>query len=170
MALYRRGRPNKYNPMTYQGTPPPPVVGEYRIRYKYGNLKYLGITNNLSRRMREHISSGKISADAPTFEWMPALPGTPYSDIRKHEQEKIRILKPDANINNGGGGRDPITLNYYEFTDSRGKHCYGVQEERARGKTIGFAFSRILSFIFKSVIITILVLVGLLILAYYLLK
>ena len=167
MAAYRRGRPNKYNPMSFQGTPPPPVVGEYRIRYQHGNLKYLGITNNLERRMREHISSGKLCDDAPTFEWMPALPGTPYEEIRKHEQEKIMILKPDANKKKGGGGREPTHLNYYEFTDSRGTPCFGIQEDKMRSTTIEFAFSRVFSFIIKLVlVIAVVALVGFLILAY----
>ena len=184
MSAYRRGRPNKYNTMTCEGTPPPPVVGEYRIRYQHGALKYLGITNNLERRMREHIYSGKISDNAPTFEWMPALPGTPYSEIRKHEQMKISILKPEGNQNNGGGGRDPKYLNYYypsdsygklggdyyDFTDSYGKLCHGVQEERVRSKTIGYAISRVLSIVLKIIFVIVAVVVGIILLAYFLLE
>ena len=63
MAAYRRGRPIKYNAFKKdEGTPPPNVVGEYRIRYrKLRAIKYIGITNDLERRMLEHERKGRIN-------------------------------------------------------------------------------------------------------------
>ncbi len=71
MAAYHKGRPHKYNVYTDKGYCPPAVVGEYRIRGKNG-LKYIGITNDLNRRMHEHMRTGKINEENPCFEWMPA--------------------------------------------------------------------------------------------------
>ena len=60
MAVYKRGRPAKYDPTTKSGKKPPKEPGEYRIRDDSGKIIYIGETNNLERRMREHIRSGKL--------------------------------------------------------------------------------------------------------------
>jgi len=112
MTIYRRGRPQKYNALTGEGNRPPNVVGEYRIRYsKWRRMKYIGITNDLERRMREHEKSGKINDHAPYFEWMAALPGTPYKMVREHEEESYRKHNPRSKKRHGGGGREPSVLN-----------------------------------------------------------
>ncbi len=72
MAVYKPGRPHKYNPTTEKGSLPPMREGEYRIRDRNGNITYIGETNNLRRRMNEHIRSGKLPKGAgenSTFEY-----------------------------------------------------------------------------------------------------
>ncbi len=63
MGIYRPGRPQKYNPSTKKGHMPPSAPGEYRIRDDAGNIVYVGETNNLKRRMQEHIRTGKLKKD-----------------------------------------------------------------------------------------------------------
>jgi len=114
MSVYYRGRPNKYNALTNEGTKPPNVVGEYRIRYrKLSRIKYIGITKDLERRMNEHKRSGKINQYAPYFEWMAAVPGTPYNVLREHEHKSIIKHNPYLNKNKGGGGKEPKIIRYY---------------------------------------------------------
>lgn len=60
MGIYKSGRPKKYDPSTGKGQKPPSEPGEYRIRDNYGKIIYVGETNNLHRRMRQHIKSGKL--------------------------------------------------------------------------------------------------------------
>lgn len=63
MGIYNSGRPNKYNPSSGSGNKPPASPGEYRIRDDEGKIVYVGETNNLNRRMNEHIRSGKLKKD-----------------------------------------------------------------------------------------------------------
>jgi len=63
VGTYKPGRPRKYNPSTGRGSKPPSQPGEYRIRGKDGKVKYIGETNNLKRRMEQHIKSGKLKKD-----------------------------------------------------------------------------------------------------------
>lgn len=63
MGTYKPGRPKKYDPSTGKGQEPPSKPGEYRIRDEAGNIVYIGETNNLKRRMKEQIKSGKIKID-----------------------------------------------------------------------------------------------------------
>jgi len=63
MGIYKPGRPKKYNPSTGEGHKPPSAPGEYRIRDDKGNIIYVGETNNLNRRMNQHIKSGKLKKD-----------------------------------------------------------------------------------------------------------
>lgn len=63
MGTYKSGRPTKYNPSSGSGTKPPSKAGEYRIRNEAGDIVYIGETNNLNRRMNEHIRSGKLRVD-----------------------------------------------------------------------------------------------------------
>lgn len=63
MGIYKAGRPKKYNPSTGEGNMPPSKQGEYRIRDEEGKIVYIGETNNLQRRMKEHIKTGKLKTD-----------------------------------------------------------------------------------------------------------
>ena len=167
MTLYRRGRPNRYNVIKMDGVRPPKVVGEYRIRYKrLKRIKYIGITNDLERRMNEHEKKGRINDNAPYFEWMPALPDTPYKRLREHEKASISKHNPKINKNSGGGGKEPQTLNYMdptffqriagteivEFQDKNGNTQFGVSNDKYNLIMIRFAISRFIHFTFKLVL------------------
>ena len=108
MAIYKPGRPNKYNPTTQTGQKPPAKPGEYRIRDDSGTITYIGETNNLARRTGEHIRSGKLSTghDNPgTIEYKIADGRSTSNTRRQHEKEKIEQHQPTLNKSNGGEGR-----------------------------------------------------------------
>lgn len=63
MGTYKAGRPKKYNPSTGKGQAPPSKPGEYRIKDEAGNILYIGMTNDLNRRMKQHIRTGKLKTD-----------------------------------------------------------------------------------------------------------
>lgn len=60
MSIYKPGRPQKFDPISNTGNKPPSAPGEYRIRDDQGKIIYVGETNDLNRRMNEHIRSGKL--------------------------------------------------------------------------------------------------------------
>lgn len=104
MSPYRSGRPTKYNPAAGTGTLPPSLPGEYRIRNAAGAILYIGETDNLLRRMKEHIRSGKL-APGCTFEFQIADGRSTSRTRREHEREKIAQHKPELNRSKGGEGR-----------------------------------------------------------------
>lgn len=104
MAIYKPGRPTKFNPTTGAGQKPPEKPGEYRIRDADGNLTYVGETNNLQRRMNEHIKSGKLS-EGGTIEVKVADGRSTSYTRRVHEQQKIAQHQPPLNKSRGGEGR-----------------------------------------------------------------
>lgn len=108
MSAYRPGRPFKYCPETNQGSRPPSVPGEYRIRSQSGALLYVGETCDLNRRMREHVRSGKLPTGAGgqgTFEYMVADGRSTSRTRRAHERAKIAQHNPPLNRSKGGEGR-----------------------------------------------------------------
>lgn len=107
MADYKPGRPFKHNPTTGAGSRPPACPGEYRIRDAQGNLQYIGETNNLRRRMEEHIRSGKLAtgANGGTIEYKVASASSTSQSRRAHEQQKIAQHNPPLNKSRGGEGR-----------------------------------------------------------------
>ena len=131
MGTYNRGRPPKYDPFSYNGRKPPKSPGEYRIKDSTNSTKYLGITNDLERRMKEHKKSGKLSS-GDKFEWMAAKNTASYDDIRDHERVKIKQKNPYANKRQGGAGPNPKVMNYYNpipespvsNSSPRKKGCY----------------------------------------------
>ena len=61
MSTVKPGRPKRYDPKTKCGQKPPPKAGVYRIRdKKTKKVKYVGETNNLRKRMGQHIAGGKL--------------------------------------------------------------------------------------------------------------
>lgn len=104
MSTYKPGRPVKYNPSTGAGTKPPACQGEYRIRDVNGSILYIGETNVLSRRMGEHIRSGKL-ASGYTFEYQVADGRSTSRTRREHERAKIKQHQPSLNKSKGGEGR-----------------------------------------------------------------
>lgn len=107
MCTYGPGRPTKYNPTTGAGTKPPSKPGEYRIRNSDGQIVYIGETNDLARRMAEHIRSGKLSvgSNAGTFEFQIADGRSTSRTRREHERDKIAKHQPELNKSKGGEGR-----------------------------------------------------------------
>lgn len=81
MSIYKAGRPWKFDPTTGAGHRPPNSPGEYRMRDGSGCITYIGETNDLARRMREHIRSGKLptgqAAAAPLSTWWPTAAPPP---------------------------------------------------------------------------------------------
>ena len=106
MSIYKVGRPTKYTPATNKGTPPPNRPGEYRITTPDRGIVYVGETNNLNRRMREHANKGKLS-NCPngSFEYKTADGRSTSVTRRKHERDKIEKHKPALNNSSGGEGR-----------------------------------------------------------------
>ncbi|MBQ7976467.1 MAG: GIY-YIG nuclease family protein [Clostridia bacterium] len=108
MAIYKPGRPVKYNPSTSVGKKPPSKPGEYRIRDNSGQISYVGETNNLARRMYQHQKTGKLPTEAggkSTFEYKLADGRSSSRTRRIHEREKIAKHTPYLNKSGGGEGR-----------------------------------------------------------------
>ncbi|MBQ8497855.1 MAG: GIY-YIG nuclease family protein [Clostridia bacterium] len=111
MSVYKKGRPHKYNPTTKEGIEPPSKQGEYRIRNADGKIMYIGETNNLKRRMNEHIRSGKLpcgEGENSTFEYQVADGRSSSVTRREHERQKIEKHAPLLNRSGGGEGRIAI--------------------------------------------------------------
>lgn len=104
MSIYKPGRPAKYNPSSGAGARPPAMPGEYRIRDAGGSILYIGETDNLTRRMAEHIRSGKLAAGC-TIEYQVADGRSTSRTRREHEREKIKQHQPPLNKSKGGEGR-----------------------------------------------------------------
>lgn len=104
MSTYKPGRPGKFNPFSGVGSVPPAKPGEYRIRSSANEIAYIGETNDLSRRMHEHVRSGKLSSGS-TFEWKQADGRSSSATRREHERLKIAQHNPPLNKSKGGEGR-----------------------------------------------------------------
>lgn len=105
MSVYKPGRPSKYNPASDTGKEPPHSPGEYRIRSTDSTIVYIGETNDLNRRMNEHIRSGKLPRDGSTIEYQTADSRSTSRTRRIHEQQKIAEHNPSLNKSKGGEGR-----------------------------------------------------------------
>lgn len=108
MSIYKVGRPNKYNPTSGVGKKPPMQPGEYRICDSLGAIQYIGETNNLARRMSEHIRSGKLPVfeDCGYFIEYKIADGRSSSRTRRvHERQKIKRHNPPLNKSKGGEGK-----------------------------------------------------------------
>ena len=107
MTLYKSGRPTEVSPLDANNTRKVPnVKGEYRILdSKTKKPVYIGVSNNLNRRMHEHIRSGKLSGDNSVFAYKIADGRASQSRINDHERTKINQHKPSLNQRAGGAGR-----------------------------------------------------------------
>ena len=108
MSIYKPGRPSKYDPFTGKGSPPPSAPGEYRIRDAAGSIAYVGETNDLRRRMGEHLRRGKLAQEETrggTLEWKTADGRSSSRTRRQHEQAKIARHDPPLNRSIGGASR-----------------------------------------------------------------
>lgn len=104
MGIYKSGRPTSYQPHEDKGTKPPQKAGEYRVRDNDKNMLYVGETNNLPVRMKQHMKAGKIK-DGYSFEWKVADGRSSSRTRREHERQKIKQHNPPLNKSKGGEGR-----------------------------------------------------------------
>ena len=93
------GRPSRQEP--------PNERGVYRWPHKItGEIFYIGIADNLSRRKSAHERKGRVSSDTHFFEWQ-ATPDALWADLLEYERQKIIHHGPGGNRRGGGGGRPP---------------------------------------------------------------
>ena len=105
MPIYKPGRPKRYSPASSREAPPQ-SPGEYRMRRADGTVYYIGETNNLARRLREHIRSGKLPTDgSATADLLLADRRSSSATRRQHEQTSIQKYQPSLNKSRGGEGR-----------------------------------------------------------------
>ncbi len=107
MALYKPGRPTEVHPLDPNETRTvPKAKGEYRIIN--GNTRevmYVGVSNNLNRRIREHKLTGKINSENNVVAYKVADGRASQSRINDHERAKIEQHEPPLNKRAGGAGR-----------------------------------------------------------------
>ena len=112
MNTYKSGRPVEYDPFGSDTSKrPPKKKGEYRILRpsKDGKSKrdiaYIGVTNDLERRMKEHMRSGKLCEKNPIFAYKVADGRSSQGRLNDHERRKIKQHAPPLNQRAGGAGR-----------------------------------------------------------------
>lgn len=106
MNIYKSGRPievKPFNPSQYKSVPN--KKGEYRILNSDRKILYIGQTNNLKRRMYEHIRSGKLNEQNGIFAYKTADGRASRSTLANHERIKIKKHNPLYNQRAGGAGR-----------------------------------------------------------------
>ncbi len=104
---YSPGRPKEYRASDPLKNVPPKDPGEYRIMDKDRNIKYIGETNNLERRRKEHRRTGKLQNE-DVFAWKTASKDSTSDTRREHERKKIKQHKPPLNKSRGGEGRKAV--------------------------------------------------------------
>lgn len=111
MGIYKQGRPKKFDPYSGGGSLPSAKGGEYRIRTKDehgGTVVYIGETNNIRRRIKEHMRCGKLKDAEPgscVVEYKEADGRSTSRTRREHERQKIEQHSPALNRSKGGEGR-----------------------------------------------------------------
>jgi hypothetical protein len=94
-----RGRPRR-------GWSPPDEPGRYAFRSVVdGVLLYVGQTDRLRTRLRQHQRAGRFAGCL--FEYQVAPPGCAKHDLCASERARIEKHRPPLNLNGGGGGRRP---------------------------------------------------------------
>lgn len=106
MKLYKPGRPKELHPLNDPTSRPPKAKGEYRLLDGKNKEKvYIGVSNDLDRRMHEHIRSGKLNKNTSIFAYKVADGRASQKHINDHERIKIKKHAPTLNQRAGGGGR-----------------------------------------------------------------
>lgn len=107
MNLYKPGRPTEVSPLDPSNKRKvPSAKGEYRIlNSKTRSPMYIGVSNDLKRRMNEHIRSGKLGGENSIFAYKVADGRASQSRINDHERKKIDKHDPPLNQRAGGAGR-----------------------------------------------------------------
>lgn len=110
-GIYDPGRAREYSYNEIDDIPR--EMGTYRFFEKTnaGNkLWYIGVTQNLHRRVREHKSKGEKFKPGEYVAIKIANTGTTWDELINHERKKISQHNPGRNGNSGGGGRRPEDL------------------------------------------------------------
>ena len=102
---FERGRPFRYDPFSGDGTAPPKEPGLYFV-LKHKKKVYTGETNNISRRLPEHVRTGKIKP-GEKVDYKVGKKGSSSEERRRVETQKIQYHNPQRNERGGGGGRKP---------------------------------------------------------------
>jgi hypothetical protein len=84
----------------------PARPGVYRFRNKKSNtITYIGQTNNMRRRIAEHVSTGTLNLWTHYVEYKEARPRTSKEALCQAEKAHIRRHRPRDNKYRGGNGR-----------------------------------------------------------------
>lgn len=110
MSYLAPGRPHKYTYHEIGLIPNKP--GVYRICTSDKNIKYIGLSNEVRRRAREHRHSGKFE-NTDYIEYLKLKPGVGVEGLREAEREQIIRHSPYANKRKGGGGPIPDHFDNY---------------------------------------------------------
>ena len=106
MKTYKSGRPTEFNPFTNKDhSKVPEAKGEYRILGQNKEIMYIGYTNQLKRRMHEHMRSGKLGGENSIFAYKVADGRASRERLARHEAAKIKKHSPELNKRAGGAGR-----------------------------------------------------------------
>ncbi len=149
-SIFGPGRMNRYNSQDGSGSKPPEEAGLYYIRDKDKNVQYIGLTNNLRKRERQHEKTQKINEDRPYFDYHVANDGISYDDLRREERRKIRKYNPPLNRSHGGEGRP--TNNVKGRTVS-GMPDYSIPVEEPKSKKFGRFIKRLLLVVGIAVVV-----------------
>jgi len=101
---FGRGRPCRFDPDTGDGKPPPNAPGLYYIRNEDGGPQYIGETDDIDRRLKEHKRDGHIRP-GEKIDYKIAREDSTSEERRAIEAKKIQQHKPPRNQRGGGGGR-----------------------------------------------------------------
>lgn len=111
-GCFSRGRPFEYVPATTTrcayGTPPPREPGVYRFLSPGRTITYIGETNNLARRLYEHLYTGRFLEErGDTFAYQVQRRDSRCGSVERRVTEVAQILQhqPSGNRDDGGGGR-----------------------------------------------------------------
>ena len=106
MHIYKSGRPTEFRPFSDKEQKNVPAKsGEYRILDSEKNVKYVGYSCNLKRRMKQHIKTGKLNEKNCIFAFKCADGRASRSSLAEHERKKIKKHTPSLNKRAGGAGR-----------------------------------------------------------------
>jgi predicted GIY-YIG superfamily endonuclease len=99
------GRMRRASGSTLRKLALPPLAGLYRILTRASKAKkYIGQTDNLQRRIRQHKASGLLNLKRDIVEFGVARAGTTRDDLCHTEVTHIRKHRPRRNRYRGGNG------------------------------------------------------------------
>jgi predicted GIY-YIG superfamily endonuclease len=101
-----QGRMRRAAGLTLRKLALPPLPGLYRILGRASKAKkYIGQTDNLQRRIRQHKASGLLNLKKDIVEFRVARAGATRDDLCHTEVKHIKKHRPRRNRYRGGNGR-----------------------------------------------------------------